>query len=181
MLSEILHGILPLLCRAAPSTLPMQLRWREIEAHHHHTRRMTRDMRCSAALVGLSAGLHCKTCCMTWVQRHELEACAAVLWLLLLSGECLKWANLDTAQEDGFSVAQLFLTAGLAFLVVLTAIYRWVGLDKAALVRPHRSLHGSHCTLSLSTRMHAAQNTGIAMLTLDGAQAPCTISLPLMR
>ena len=57
-----------------------------------------------------------------------------MLWLVLLSGECLKWANLDTTQQRGFSVGQLFLTAGLAFLVVGTAIYKWIGLDKAAMV-----------------------------------------------
>lgn len=70
-----------------------------------------------------------------------------MLWLLLLSGECLKWANLDTAQQAGFSVAQLLLTAGMAFLVVLTAIYRWVGLDKAAMVRlptPHATCCTGH-------------------------------------
>ena len=58
----------------------------------------------------------------------------AVLWLVLLSGECLKWANLDAAQQKGFSVGQLFLTAGLAFLVILTAIYKLIGLDAAAMV-----------------------------------------------
>ena len=60
----------------------------------------------------------------------------AVLWLVLLSGECIKWANLDTSQQKLFSASQLFLTAGIGFLVVLTAIYKWIALDKLALVRP---------------------------------------------
>ena len=33
-------------------------------------------------------------------------------------------------------MGQLFLTAGLAFLVILTAIYKLIGLDTAAMVRP---------------------------------------------
>lgn len=57
-----------------------------------------------------------------------------MLWLVLLSGECIKWANLDTQQQKLFSASQLFLTAGIGFLVVLTAIYKWVKLDQMALV-----------------------------------------------
>ena len=60
----------------------------------------------------------------------------AVLWLVLLSGECIKWANLDTQQQKLFSASQLFLTAGIGFLVVLTAIHKWVKLDQMAVVCP---------------------------------------------
>ena len=57
------------------------------------------------------------------------EVHLAVLWLILLSGASIKWAHLGTRQERLFSVAQLFLTTGLAFLVVVTMILRKSHVD----------------------------------------------------
>lgn len=46
----------------------------------------------------------------------------AVLFLLLLSGESLKWAKLSTAQQHYVATVQILLTTGVAVAVVLYAI-----------------------------------------------------------
>jgi hypothetical protein len=48
----------------------------------------------------------------------------AVLYLVLLSGETLKWAKLTDLQEKGFGVLQLALSSGMAFLCLVLILMR---------------------------------------------------------
>lgn len=61
--------------------------------------------------------------------NHVDGGCHAVLWLILLSGEAIKWATLSTEELRLFSAAQLMLTTGLACLVVITMILRKSHVD----------------------------------------------------
>ncbi len=51
------------------------------------------------------------------------SACAgAVLFLLLISGEALKWAQLTTNQLNGMGILQLILTGCVGFAVAIWMI-----------------------------------------------------------
>lgn len=47
--------------------------------------------------------------------------CVAVLFLLLVSGESLKWAKLSNSQQNWVSRGQVVLTTGVAISVVVIA------------------------------------------------------------
>lgn len=46
-----------------------------------------------------------------------------MLWLLLLTGEMMKWAHLSAYQENAIAAAQLTLTSGVAGIVMIVVIY----------------------------------------------------------
>ena len=64
----------------------------------------------------------------------------AVLFLLLLSGESLKWAKLSTAQQHYVATAQILMTTGVAVCVVAYAICSLGFIRKGVMVsRPYKS------------------------------------------
>ena len=50
-----------------------------------------------------------------------------MLWLLLLTGEMMKWAHLSTYQENAIAAAQLTLTSGVAGVVMIVV---FIGLAR---------------------------------------------------
>ena len=63
----------------------------------------------------------------------------AVLWLLLLTGEMMKWAHLSSFQENAIAAAQLTLTSGVA-AVVLTAVAYGLTLKGLGYYRKYRKV-----------------------------------------
>ncbi len=51
------------------------------------------------------------------------KAVCAVLWLLLLTGEMMKWAHLGTYQVNSIAVAQFALTTGVGSIVLVVVAY----------------------------------------------------------
>ena len=47
----------------------------------------------------------------------------AVLWLLLLTGEMMKWAHLSSFQENCIAAVQLTLTSGVGAVVMAVVIW----------------------------------------------------------
>ena len=62
-----------------------------------------------------------------------------MLWLLLLTGEMMKWAHLSDFQVNGIAAAQLTLTSGVA-AVVMTAVAYGLALKGRALYRKHHKV-----------------------------------------
>ena len=67
-------------------------------------------------------------------------ALCAVLFLLLLSGESLKWAKLSVAQQHYVATAQILLTTGVAVAVIIYAICSLGFVKRGVLVRPYDRL-----------------------------------------
>ena len=61
----------------------------------------------------------CRSCIRVILSQHTNRCALAVLFLLLLSGESLKWAKLSSTQEQYMSDAQVLLTTGVVVAVVL--------------------------------------------------------------
>ena len=81
-------------------------------------------------------------------------SCArAVLWLLLLTGEMMKWAHLSSFQMNCIAAAQLTLTSGVAGIVLIVVAWglSWKAGDMfkkgwpVGFVPPHNLLSGSSC------------------------------------
>ena len=72
------------------------------------------------------------------VPRSGALACA-VLWLLLLTGEMMKWAHLSDFQVNGIAAAQLTLTSGVA-AVVMTAVAYGLALKARVLYTKHHKV-----------------------------------------
>ena len=81
-------------------------------------------------------------------------SCArAVLWLLLLTGEMMKWAHLSSFQMNCIAAAQLTLTSGVAGIVLIVVAWglSWKAVDMkkkwwpVRFVPPHNLLSGSSC------------------------------------
>ena len=60
---------------------------------------------------------------------HLMSWARAVLWLLLLTGEMMKWAHLSAFQVNCIAAAQLTLTSGVAGVVMLAVAW---GLSRKA-------------------------------------------------
>lgn len=63
----------------------------------------------------------------------------AVLWLLLFTGEMMKWAHLSDVQVNGIAAAQLTLTSGVA-AVVMAAVAYGLALKARVLYKKHRKV-----------------------------------------
>ena len=90
------------------------------------------------------------------IRSVRLMSCAhAVLWLLLLTGEMMKWAHLSDFQVNCIAAAQLTLTSGVAGVVLIAVA--WGLTRKAAelfkkwwpvrFAPPHGMLSCSACLL----------------------------------
>lgn len=86
----------------------------------------------------------------------QIDAChvrCAVLWLLLLTGEMMKWAHLSAFQVNCIAAAQLALTSGVAGIVLIVVgwglTWKAVGLAKkwwpVRFALPHDRLSGGSC------------------------------------
>ena len=68
---------------------------------------------------------HVDTCANVWARRTSRRLNAglhAVLFLLLISGETLKWVVLTTDQLNGIGILQLILTGCVGFSVAIWMI-----------------------------------------------------------
>ena len=82
----------------------------------------------------------------TLVTLSLTRACAGtVLFLLLISGEALKWAQMTTAQLHGMGVLQLILTGCVGFAVAIWMIMNPRKVYKSITVRPAHSSDTHAC------------------------------------
>lgn len=79
----------------------------------------------------------------------------AVLWLVLVVGETLKWAQLNDHQMNMFSILLLLLMVGMAVLCFFLILKRSPTVGKATKARPSvRELRSKGATGVLVTLLH---------------------------
>lgn len=83
----------------------------------------------NAGLAPLYSGLNI----IQWPPKAQpgcrMSCARAVLWLLLLTGEMMKWAHLSSFQVNCIAAAQLTLTSGVAGVVLI--VVAWALMMKA--------------------------------------------------